>query len=116
MFCPECRSEYVAGVDVCGECGKTLVAELPETPPPEFVAYEPILSTLNPAEIAVIKSILEDAGIDFRFLTETAGPPLALPARLLVPKDRAREATELLEQFIEAGQAAARGEGDAAGD
>ena len=64
MFCPECRSEYVAGVSVCEECGAPLVAELPAVPPPEYVAYEEILSTLNPGEIALMKSLLEEAGID----------------------------------------------------
>ncbi len=110
MFCPICESEYVPGVTVCEECGATLVAGLPVAPPPEYVAYEEILATLNPGEIALIKSLLEEEGIDYRFLTEVAGPPLAMPARLLVPKDRAREAREMLESFIAGGQAAADGE------
>ncbi len=84
MFCPICESEYVA--------------------------YEEVLATLNPAEIALIKSLLDEAGIDYRFLTEVAGPPLAMPARLLVPKDRVREAKELLDDFIAGGQAVADGE------
>lgn len=112
MFCPECRSEYVAGVDVCADCGSPLVAELTAEPPPEPVAYEPILSTSNPAEIALIKSILGEAGIDCRFAAEIVGPALGLPARLLVPKERAGEAKEVLDRFIEAGRAAAGGEGD----
>jgi len=112
MFCPICESEYIAGVSVCEECGTPLVAELPAAPPREYVAYEEILSTLNPGEIALMKSLLEEAGIDFRFLTEIAGPPLALPARLLVPKDRVREAKALLEHFIEEAQEAAGEEGE----
>ncbi len=111
MFCPECGSEYVAGVDVCADCGSPLVPELPAAPPPEFVEYEPVLSTPNPAEIAVIKSVLAEAGIAFRFLSEAAGPPLALPATLLVPRDRAVEAKEILAGIVEPGQAAGDGEG-----
>ena len=111
MFCPECRTEYVAGVVVCAECGVPLVARLAMAPPPEFVEYEEILSTRNPGEIAVIKSLLEDAGMEFRFSTEAAGPPLALPARLLVPKDRVGEAREILDHFIGEGRAGASGEG-----
>ncbi len=115
MFCPECGSEYIAGVDVCADCGSTLVARLSAAAPPEFVEFEPILSTPSPGEIAVIKSILEEAGIEFRLSSEMAGPPLTLPATLLVPKDRAGEAKEILDRFIEAGQAALAddGEGDA---
>ncbi len=111
MFCLECRSEYVAGVAVCADCGAPLVAGLPEAPPPEFVEYEPVLSTPSPVEIAVIKSVLQEAGIDFRFLSEIAGPPLILPARLLVPKHQAAEAREILARVVETGPASG-GEGD----
>lgn len=115
MFCPECRSEYITGVGFCDACGIPLVAELPTVPPPEFVEYEEILSTPNPGEIALIKSLLEEAGIDFRFFAEVAGPPLALPARLLVPKDRGEEAKEILDRFMKADRAVAGeepGDGD----
>ena len=112
MFCPICESEYIAGVVVCEECGATLVAGLPAAPPAEFIAYEEILSTLNPAEIALMKSLLEEAGIDFRFQAEFLGPALALPARLLVPKDRVREAKEILGEFIAAGPADGDREGE----
>ncbi len=115
MFCPECGSEYVAGVDVCADCGSALVPELPASPPPEFVHYVAILATPNPAEIAVIKSILAEAGIPFRFFSETAGPPLTLPATLLVPEDRAAEAKDVLAEIVEPGEAADRGEGDGQG-
>ncbi len=102
MFCPDCGSEYVAGVDICADCGSMLVAEPPA--PPEIVEFEPIVSTPSPGEIAVIKSILEGAGIEFRIFSEIAGPPLSLPATILVPKGLAGEAKEILERLIEAGQ------------
>ncbi len=110
MFCPECRSEYVAGVEVCADCGARLVAELPADPSPEVVEYEPVLSTPSPGEIAVIKSLLEEAGIDCRSSAEIAGPPLGLPATILVPKERAAEAKDILDAYIAAGMAVSRGE------
>ncbi len=102
MFCPACGYEYLAGVAVCADCGVPLVAALPAVPPPVPVAYEEVLATLNPGEIALVKSLLEEAGIDIRFATEIAGPPLALPARLFVPADKADEARELLRGLIDA--------------
>ncbi len=107
MFCPECRSEYVAGADVCADCGAALVPELPPAPSPsDLVEYEAILSTPSPGEIAVVKSLLEDAGIECRSSSEIAGLALGLPATLLVPKERAAEAKEILGGFIEAGETA----------
>ncbi len=112
MFCPACGYEYLAGVAVCADCGVPLVAALPAAPPPVPVAYEEVLATLNPGEIALVKSLLEEAGIDYRFATEVVGPPLALPARLFIPRDRAGEARELLGAFIEAGGDAGPESGD----
>lgn len=72
MFCPGCKTEYREGFFTCADCQVPLVSELPgneeksiETEP---IQFSEILSTRNPAEIAVIKSIFEAEDIAFYFL------------------------------------------------
>lgn len=63
MFCPECGSEYIEGIYGCPDCRVPLVPELPPKPRPEYVEYVTVLKTGNPIVIAMVKSILESAGI-----------------------------------------------------
>ncbi len=97
MICPQCRSEYVAGITVCRECGVPLVEVLA---PEEFdyIDYEEILATMNPGDVALIKSILDGAGIAYMIPEEnfTLVSPWVQPARILVRKDLARTARLLL--------------------
>jgi len=101
VFCPHCHSEYKKGIDVCSKCGVTLVPELPEESPSEFIEFEEILATYNAVEIAIIKSLLEPEGIDYYFKSEFFNymEPLAQPARLMVRKDQAQEAREILKEL-----------------
>ncbi|MBF0551969.1 MAG: DUF2007 domain-containing protein [Deltaproteobacteria bacterium] len=71
---------------------------LPAVPAPEFVDYDEVLGTFNPADIAIIKSILDTTDIVYFFQGEHFGymEPLALPTRLMVRKDQVQEATELI--------------------
>jgi len=62
MFCPKCKSEYKAGIIKCVVCGVKLVNELPEE---EFVEFVKVFESSDPLLTALIKSILEDAGIEF---------------------------------------------------
>src|SRR5512135_1905841 len=96
MWCPSCGAEYVPGVRECPDCRLTLVETPP--PPPAAVEFEEILRTFNQGDIALIKSILDDAGIQYFFHGEIFNlvDPLIQPARLRVRKDEAGEARELL--------------------
>ncbi len=96
MWCPSCGAEYVPGVRECPDCGVALVGEPP--PPPAGVEYEEVLRTFNQGDIALIKSILDGAGIQYFFHGEIFNlvDPLIQPARLRVRKDQAGEARELL--------------------
>ena len=95
MFCPQCRTEYREGFTVCADCQVDLVAEL--APEPDFVQYEEILATYNPADIAVIKSLLESEGITYYFKGDHLTlRPIGDSARLMVSREEAETARELL--------------------
>ncbi len=100
MYCPKCQAEYVEGVEACPECGVALVAELDDdsSQSPEWTEFEQILTTFNAGDIALIKSILDGEGISYYFLGEAFNyvEPLAQPPRLMVRKDQAEQAREIL--------------------
>ncbi len=98
MFCPECGAEYRDGFTECTDCRVALVAELPPEQTHNTVGYERLLSTFNLGDIAVIKSLLDDAGIEYFFRGEIFNQidPLIQPAILLVRKDQVEIARSLL--------------------
>ena len=84
MFCPVCKAEYRQGFEMCDDCNVSLVAELPPEPETEFVDYVEVLSTFNPAEIALIKSLLDSEDITYFIHGENFVQlyALAMPARM----------------------------------
>jgi hypothetical protein len=98
MFCPKCRAEYREGFYTCSDCNIELVDDLPPIPEPEFVEFKEILATYNPADVVFLKSLLESEGIQYFFKGEhfLYMRPLADPVRLMVRKDQAEEALELV--------------------
>jgi hypothetical protein len=107
MFCPKCRAEYKEGVKECGRCEMSLVAVLPEkakrAPRGEQrdLDFVSVVRTFNPQDIALIRSILEDSGIEYYVQGENgiAVRPLVDPANVLVVKDQAEDAIELLKDL-----------------
>jgi len=112
MICPECRAEYVGGVKICVDCGVPLVEHLPGeepelTPLDDDVApvvdhdgnYEEVYVGLNRAEVAIIKSMFDDAGFDY--LCENEQQITALPMRILVRRDQVDEALVVLRSLDE---------------
>ena len=95
MFCPQCRTDYREGFDTCTDCGVSLVPELQPEPAPEYLEFEEILISLSGSDIAMIKSLLESEGITYYFRGESSYS-FAPPTRLMVQKDRADEAREIL--------------------
>ena len=65
---------------------------------PRKIEYEEILATFNPADIAIIKSLLDSEDIDYYFKGEFFNfvEPLIQPARLMVRQDQAQSAHEIL--------------------
>jgi len=95
MFCPQCRTEYREGFYTCTDCGVSLVPELQPEPAPEYLEFEEILISLSGSDIAMIKSLLDGEGITYYFRGESSYS-FAPPTRLMVQKDRADDAREIL--------------------
>jgi len=116
MFCPKCRAEYREGLTVCLDCDSDLVDELPPEEEPQFTEYVEILGTYNAADIALIKSILDAENITYYFNAEHFRnvEPLAETVRLMVKKDEAEKAKEILQDLDLAilGIHLRKGEGD----
>ena len=104
MYCPKCKAEYREGFTKCAECQIDLVKELPkepEKPTPEYIEYACLLTTFNPGDIAIIKSILD--GTDIKYFIKgdhfANVRPLADPARLMIDKHQIDDAKELLKDL-----------------
>lgn len=111
MYCPQCGAEFREGYDRCADCDIPLVRELPPEPSHETPEYETVLATSELAVIPLVKSLLDSAEIPYI----TQGESLIFPSEGLslyrkdspgqvlvrVPKDRAEEAHQLLEQEAE---------------
>lgn len=66
MFCPECGAEFVDGITRCEECRVDLTPEPPAEPAmDEQDALVAVLRTGDPLVVALAKSLLDGAGIDF---------------------------------------------------
>lgn len=103
-WCPECRTEYDAGIQRCADCGATLVTELP----PEDFGRDPviILRAKNAHEAQVGAATLRSEGIP----TYVASPDVYLPQLgnpvasvtpeffVWVPADAAEDARRVLSQ------------------
>ena len=101
MFCPNCGYEYVEGVTTCADCGAALQPEPPRTArrtPKEFVE---ILSTYNQADIAFIKSVLDNERVEYFFVGENFSQigQLIQPATLLVRKEHAERTRDVLKNL-----------------
>lgn len=112
MFCPICRSEYREGFSECSDCLVPLVAELPPVeeqgiPDLELVT---VFDTEDPGILAMAKSILENAGIEFIDLGEGSQDffgigklggfmSFAGPTGLQVAKREAVRARQVLEEL-----------------
>jgi hypothetical protein len=106
MFCPKCRAEYKEGVKKCGECEVALVAVLPEKPKrakqeDKDIEFISVVRSFNPQDIAIIESILADSGIEY-YIQGKEGMvvyPLVDPASVMVVKEQAEEARDLLKDL-----------------
>jgi len=65
MYCPKCGEEYPWHVMVCPTCDIDTVDRLPGPEPTPDAELVCVLTTGNPALIAIAKSLLEGESIDY---------------------------------------------------
>ncbi|MGB2957858.1 MAG: hypothetical protein WBG01_17685 [Bacteroidota bacterium] len=98
MYCPECGYEYVEGIKECADCRVPLVEERPRQIRRHPKEFQEVLSTYNQADIALIKSILDDERVEYVWLGETFSQigQLIQPATLVVLKEHVERTKETL--------------------
>jgi len=101
MFCPNCGAEYVEGIIECADCRVPLEVTPPAEKEIEQPEFEKILTIFNVGDIAVIKSVLDSAKIEYIFDGENFNlvDPMIQPARLFVKSSQAGMARELLKEM-----------------
>ncbi len=101
MFCPVCRSEYREGFTRCVDCDVDLVDALAPEEEPPFYHFVEVMTVFDEAKIAVIKSLLDEADLDYYFQGELSHrlAPLPFSTRLMVRKEHFTEATKILKDF-----------------
>jgi len=107
-FCPQCRYEYIEGIQRCPDCQVELVAELP--PPPAFppvdegVRLVTIYSTYDPFEADLLRVRLREAGL-YCWLQSTGSSRLyhflTDPIHVQVAEFQEAQARQVLEESID---------------
>lgn len=96
MICPKCNKQFEEQVMMCPDCKKML-----EEAGEKDLTFVEVLVTFNLADIAIIKSILGENGIEYFFQGENFNliRPIADPARLKVREDQVELVKELLKDL-----------------
>jgi GTP cyclohydrolase III len=108
QICPNCgaslkatQEEEDSEVVHCDECDAVIDFREKEPVVQKKEEYVELFSTMNQGDIALIKSILDNASIDFYVLGENflSVEPLVQPAKFYVAAGRVNDAKELLKEF-----------------
>ena len=102
MFCPKCGAEYRDGFYECSDCHVNLVWELPPEPENMPVELVTVVKVENLVHLALVESILEEAGIPFAVKGLTSDPIVLsnqVDAEVQVDREDEQEAKRLLAEL-----------------
>lgn len=118
MTCPACGGEYRDGFTECADCGGPLVAMAAPEPtaaeePPPDEGLVCVLETGDPAEMALVESLLLEGRISYTKQGDRVQDLFGIgrlggfniltgPARVLVAKDDAEAAEEIIRALPQA--------------
>jgi hypothetical protein len=106
--CPNCKSdlelsedEIISGKIHCPECESLIDFNLNPPKVTNKADYVELLSSLNQGDIGLIKTILDNADIEYYVFGENflGAEPLLQPARFFVNVSKLEEAKELLRDY-----------------
>jgi hypothetical protein len=102
LICPQCHSEYMAGITRCSDCDVELVEALPADKPAHNDATDDLVtvfSSHDPGLVAIAQSILQSAEIRFSVRGQLVPYPAALPVDLQVLAGDADDARRILAEL-----------------
>ena len=108
-FCPNCRFEYTPEVEVCPDCGESLVPELPELEKEkvEDIKYVPLRSVPSRLYAEMLQGALEKRDIpcliqaeDAGLMLGTLGTATTLRVVVWVPEELKPKAEEIAFQIL----------------
>ena len=112
MYCPSCKAEFIAGIEVCNSCGTPLVAALPAPPQPPPLSVVAVANYADPASAQLAAEYVRSNGIEVLLTNEhTLGLNWLYSTglggvSLVVSQDQATEARALLASMSSAPSAA----------
>jgi hypothetical protein len=108
IFCPGCNNELelsdeerVSGQIYCPECDALIDMDIEKYNGKKSSNFVELLSSLNQGDIGLIKSVLDDSGIEYYILGENflISNPLIEPARFFIAESQMEDAKEALKEF-----------------
>ena len=108
IICPNCESEIeLSKKEIetkkvhCPKCEALLDFNFEPPKISKKENYVELLSSLNQGDVSIIKSLLDDGGIDYYIFGENflSVRPLLEPARLFVNETQIEEVKEILKDF-----------------